>query len=145
MDQEVFFMVVIFSIPMVAIVGGIVAGIVKSLGQQRLAELAQRERMLAIEKGIPPDQLPPLALPAALGDAGLTFEQAQLRRAQGLTIGGIICVAVGLAIMIFLQHIPDGRDKQLWVVGVIPLFVGFALLISAWIVRPRKGDPRGLS
>jgi hypothetical protein len=144
-NEEIVVMIAVFSIPMVAIVGGIVAGIVKSLGQQRLAELAQRERMLAIEKGIPPDQLPPLALPAALGDAGLTFEQSQLRRAQGLTIGGIICVAVGLAIMIFLQHIPDGRDKQLWVVGVIPLFVGLALLISAWIVRPRKGDSRGLS
>lgn len=139
MNEEVVVMVAMFSIPMVAIVGGIVAGIVRTLGQQRLAELAQRERMLAIEKGVPPDQLPPLAVTAGLGDAGLTFEQAQLRRAQGLTVGGIICVAVGFAIMIFLQHIPDAADKQIWVVGVIPLFVGIALLISAWIVRPKGG------
>jgi hypothetical protein len=143
MNEEVIIMVLIFSIPMVAIIGGIVAGVVKTLGQQRLAELAQRERMLAIEKGIAPDQLPPLAAPAALGDAGLTFEQKQLRRAQELTIGGVICAAVGFALMTFLQVIPEARDKALWAVGIIPLFVGIALLISGWIVRPKKNAGGG--
>src|SRR5204863_7964553 len=59
----------IFSLPIIAIVGGIVAGIMKQTGRQRLVEMAQQERIAAIQRGIDPSQLPPLPL-EALGDAG---------------------------------------------------------------------------
>ena len=50
--------VLVFAIPVVAVIGGITAGIMKTRGQQRLIELAQRERIAAIEKGIDPAKLP---------------------------------------------------------------------------------------
>lgn len=129
--------VVVFMIPIVAIIGGITAGIVKNMGQQRLQELAQRERMMAIERGIPPDKLPPVQIHH---ETGLTFKQSQLRRAQGLMIGGLICSAVGGGMIAFLNVIPDAQDKNLWAGGLIPLFIGVALLISAWVIRPRNMD-----
>ncbi len=128
----------VFSIPIIAIVGGITSGIVKSLGQQRLIELAQRERMMAIERGVPPEKLPPIQLPPGFMEGGLTFEQTQLRRAQGLMIGGLITAAIGVGMIVLLNVIPDAADKNVWAVGLIPLFVGIACLISAAIVRPRE-------
>ena len=45
---EDIWMVAVFAIPMVAIIGGITMGILRVQGQQRLAELARRERIAAI-------------------------------------------------------------------------------------------------
>src|SRR5207248_4823258 len=56
LDGETFLPFLIFSIPIVAIVGGITAGIVRTLGNQRLMELAQRERIAAIERGVDPSK-----------------------------------------------------------------------------------------
>jgi hypothetical protein len=137
--DELFLVIMVFSIPILAIVGGITSGIVKSLGQQRLIELAHRERMAAIERGIPPEKLPAMQLPASLADSGLTFEQAQLRRSQGLMIGGLISAGVGLGMIVLLQSIPDASQAGVWPVGLVPLFVGVACLISAVIVRPKGG------
>jgi hypothetical protein len=131
-------MVIVFSIPIVAIIGGITSGIVKTMGQQRLMELAQRERMMAIERGVPLEKLPPIPLTTGLADGGLTFEQAQLRRSQGLMIGGMISAAIGLGMIVLLQLVPDAREANVWAVGLVPLFVGLACIISAVIVYPRK-------
>ncbi len=138
--NDVISLLMLFSIPLVAITGGIIVGVVKSIGQQRLLELMQRERMLAIERGIPIDKLPPLNIASGLSNQGLTFAQSQRRRSQGLFIAGMCCVATGIAMVAFLQLIPDTADKNLWAIGLIPLFVGVALLLSSWVVRPRRED-----
>jgi hypothetical protein len=136
--DEVFMVILVFSIPIVAIVGGVVSGIVKSLGQQRLLEMAQRERMMAIERGIPPEKLPPIQFPPEMLGGGLTFEQTQLRRSHGLMIGGLITAAIGIALVLMFQLIPDAAEQNVWAAGLVPLFVGIACLIGAVIVRPRS-------
>lgn len=128
----------LFSIPIVAIIGGITAGIVKTVSQQRLIELAQRERIAAIERGMDPTKLPPL--PSAGGGGDLIYgspEEAARRRAEGLMIGGIISVAAGAGISVFLSIMET--DGRAWAVGIIPFSIGVALLLSAWLVRPRNG------
>ena len=50
--------ILIIAIPIMAIAGGIVVGVVRMIGQQRLLELAQRERIAAIERGIDPGKIP---------------------------------------------------------------------------------------
>jgi len=136
--------IIALAIPIVAIVGGITAGIVRTLGRQRLIELAQRERIAAIERGVDPSKLAPLPV-TALDDEPETWTMSQYdrdrRRAQGLMIGGIVTFAAGIGIMAFLNFIAD--HDNVWAVGIIPSTVGIALLLSSWLVRP-AGNGGGL-
>src|SRR5258705_2370039 len=95
-DENIFVPFLVFAIPIVAIVGGITAGIVRTLGQQRLAELAAKERLAAIERGIDPSKLPP---PPSLGDPMDWSDPGRRhpnRRAQGLMIGGPVTLRGGV-------------------------------------------------
>ena len=130
----------IFAIPIVAIAGGITAGIVRTLGQQRLIELAQRERIAAIERGVDPAKLPPL--PTSLADdvpVYASFADVSRRRSQGLLIGGVVTLAVGFGLGIMLRLLSHDEDYA-WAVGLIPARVGIALLVSAGIVHPKGND-----
>ena len=123
----------ILGTPAMAVAGGILAGILKMRGQQRLVELAQRERILAIEKGLDLSQLTPLIAP---GDPNaLTPRQVALRKAQGLMIGGVLTLALGIGLSTTMLLLPahDGRDA--WSIGIVPALLGIALLISGRIVR----------
>lgn len=145
-DSETFLPFMIFAIPIVAIVGGITAGIVRTLGNQRLMELAQRERIAAIERGIDPAKLPPL--PIAMSDRGWSGDGSMFvsqrdyaqRRYQGILIGGLVCLFVGAGLGVFLGMVNRGEDAGVWAVGLIPGSVGVALLLAAWIIRPRGED-----
>jgi hypothetical protein len=131
----------VFSIPIIAILGGIVSGIVKMLGRQKLVELAQQERIAAIQRGLDLSQLPPLPL-GALNDSDSPFlspYESDRRRAQGFLVGGLITVFGGAGLLAFLMLLNPEHEKALWAVGLIPMLIGFALMLSAWIVRPRGG------
>jgi hypothetical protein len=139
---EEFIPIMIFSIPIIAIMGGITAGIVKTLGRQRLIELAQQERIAAIQRGVDVTKLPPLP---GIGDEedglGLSGPERDRRRAQGLLIGGIVTTAISAGLIVFFLLIQP--DEHTWAVGVIPAAAGFALLISSWIVQPKGILPGG--
>jgi hypothetical protein len=138
-DIGEFVPIVALSIPIVAIIGGISAGIIRTLGRQRLIEMAQRERIAAIERGVDPSKLAPLPV-SALDDEPETWTMSQYdrdrRRAQGLMIGGIVTLAVGIGLMAFLSVVEDHGNA--WAVGIIPATIGFALLLSAFLVRPKS-------
>ena len=143
-EPDTFLPFMVFSIPIIAIVGGITVAIVKSIGRQRLVELAQQERIAAIQRGVDISKLPPLPSVALedddLGAIGLSGSERDRRRAQGLLIGGVVTLFAGVGITAFLMLVD--RDNNSWAVGIIPASVGFALLLSAWIVKP-KGDGPG--
>lgn len=124
------------AIPIIAIVGGISVAIVRLITQGRLEELARRERIAAIERGVAPDKLPPL--PAPVGESSYLFGYSRLRRAHGLMIGGLILIASGIGLSILIFSVES--DKTHWVVGLLPMLVGAALLGSSAIVWPRGGD-----
>jgi hypothetical protein len=126
-----------FAIPIVAIVGGISMGIVRILAQARLEELARKERIAAIERGVDPSKLPPLPSNGEVGSYG--FGMSRLRRAHGLLIGGLITIAVGISLAIFLYQMEP--EKPHWLVGLIPFFVGIALLIGSKIIWPEQSGP----
>lgn len=125
--DSVLAVLLILGTPAVAIIGGIVAGILKMRGQQRLAELAQRERIAAIERGLDLSQLPPLPV--------LSRRQSSLRKAQGLMIGGVLTLALGLGVSCTLLLLPYHDGREAWPIGFVPMFMGIALLIAARIVR----------
>jgi hypothetical protein len=130
----------IFSIPIIAIAGGITAGIVRTIGQQRLAELVQRERIAAIERGVDLSKLPPPpGMPDEAGYPASSGEQAR-RLSQNLMIGGLVLTASGFSLGIFLQMV-SGEDN-LWTIGLIPGSIGVALLVSSFLVRPTYVERR---
>ncbi len=142
-DSDILIPLVVFAIPIIAIVGGITAGIVRILSRDRLIALAQRERIAAIEHGADPTKLPPLRGPAIDPDDQGALIYSPKRRAQGLLIGGLITMFVGIGLSIFLFVLnPDG-DRGVWAVGMIPGLAGLAMLLSAWIIWPRGGDSPG--
>jgi len=135
--SDTFAFMAIMAIPIVAIIGGITAGIVRTVGQQRLAELAHRERIAALERGVDPTKLPP---PPSAVDAPSWISYNPLRRYHGLLIGGIVCVFAGFSIGLFLNLM--ATEKNAWAIGLIPLGIGLALLLSAMLVKPKNGNGR---
>ncbi|MGC4001083.1 MAG: hypothetical protein QM767_27935 [Anaeromyxobacter sp.] len=131
-------------IPIVAIVGGIAAGIFRMRAQQKIAELAMQERIVAIEKGLDPATLPP---PPSMADAdereelGLDPRTRAERTAQGLLVGGIITLFAGFGVALVLWLLPQTAALGLGVIGVVPVFVGLGLMVASWVVKP-KGPAR---
>jgi energy-converting hydrogenase Eha subunit A len=144
-DADFIVPLLVFSIPIIAIIGGIVAGVVRTIGNQRLIELAQRERIAAIERGVDLSKLPPFP-GGSVGDFGglyLSPADAARRRAAGLRTGGIIAIAVGVSVALVLRLITSDHsgasERHIWAVGIIPATVGIALLISAMFESPKNG------
>ena len=114
------------SIPIVAIVGGITAGIVRMMQRQRAFEMIQRERIAAIERGLDPDKIASLQRPLLYDDHGIYTDpvMANERRRQGLMIGGIVTLFVGVSLSVFLRGVTsDGDAERAWLVGLIGLAV----------------------
>ena len=117
----------ILGTPLVAVIGGIIAGIIRMMGQQRLLELAQRERIAAIEKGLP--------VPPSPAIEAFTGTYATMRKVHGLLIGGLVTLGlgIGLSVALLLMPLHDGGDA--WPMGIIPAFVGISLLIASRLVK----------
>lgn len=63
-------------------------------------------------------------------------EQAKIRRREGMKLGGLITLAVGIGLMIFLAVVEP--DKPVWTVGLIPVLVGGALAVYALFLAPKS-------
>lgn len=134
MSHDFFSFALLFIIPIIAVIGGITMGIIRTVGNQRMAELARRERIAAIERGVDPDKLPPVVGVEGYEDTG--YGNGRLRRAHGLMIGGFITIAagIGLSILFFAM---EPHEKH-FVIGLFPILVGAALLLSSRVIWPRK-------
>lgn len=68
-------------------------------------------------------------------------QQAAARRQarkqhESYSLGGLITGAIGVALMIFLRAIV--HNQPVYLVGMIPLFIGLALLAHAYLFTARK-------
>ncbi|HMB69358.1 MAG TPA: hypothetical protein VKU85_08595 [bacterium] len=133
-------LLVMLMIPLVAILGGITAGIIKNTMRQRMLELAQKERIAAIERGLDPEKLPPLQLPPGyLEKPHLTMEQRSLRRSHLLTIAGLLVAFFGFA---FLAIGGATNDDQAFAPGMVFVMLGIGLLLGSRVGRPSKEEVR---
>jgi len=119
-------------IPVVAILGGMAIAIVSIIMEARKRDLEHKERIVAMEKGIPlPEQPEKAAKPVY-----------SKRRAQGLVWFGL-----GLAITIALRVTPEADVAWGW--GLVPLLIGAGLLVAATLDKKeydaqlRNGDQGG--
>lgn len=104
--------VVAVFIPIMAVLGGVFIAVTAVIMNGRRKELEHRERIIAMEKGLP------------VPGPALTPERPKFssRRANGL-----VMVGIGLALTIAMWTV-DGSEAGVW--GLIPLFIGAGLLIA---------------
>jgi len=139
-DEDIFVPFLVFAIPIVAIAGGILAGIIRNLSAHRLMEVAVRERMALIARGVDPARIP--QLPASMGSGFFpfrSFTDHSRFRAQGLLVGGLVTLLGGIAFGAFLG-LTESWESREWTVALVPVSIGLALLVSSAIVRAQAGD-----
>jgi hypothetical protein len=61
--------------------------------------------------------------------------KAERRRQGGLRLGGLITLAVGIGMMVFLRALEP--DKPVYLAGLIPLLIGVALLAYSYLLAPK--------
>ncbi len=66
---------------------------------------------------------------------------AARRRQEGLKLGGLVTAAAGVGVFVFLRGFLVIRDQPLHLVGLIPLLIGVALLVYAYLLAPKSQDP----
>jgi hypothetical protein len=101
---------------------------------EREREMLHRERMLALEKGVP---LPELAPPDGNGSAMARYPNALPNVVLGC---GLLLFFLGMGIISALQivRIPDPEaPANAWAFGLIPVMLGFGCLIYYWLIRHR--------
>lgn len=100
-------------IPILAVVGGVLIAITAIIISGRKKDLEHRERIVAMEKGLPvPEPTPDRRKPVHSS-----------RRAAGLVMTGI-----GLSLWIAIST-AEGSKEGVW--GLIPLFIGLGLIIAS--------------
>jgi DNA integrity scanning protein DisA with diadenylate cyclase activity len=59
------------------------------------------------------------------------------KKREGMKIGGVICIAVGTAMVIFLRVLAGTEPDAPYLVGLIPGFIGVAMLVYVYLMaRP---------
>jgi hypothetical protein len=100
----------------------------------REREMLHRERMLALEKGVP---LPELPAPEGNGSAVVRYPNALPNAVLGC---GLLLFFLGIGIMAALNTVrfpyPD-TPENVWAFGLIPTMLGFGCLVYYWLIRRR--------
>jgi hypothetical protein len=68
-----------------------------------------------------------------LREQNMTFEK---RRLEGMKLGGLITAVVGIGVMVLLRGLE--RDEPVYLVGLIPLLVGLAILAYRFLLVPKE-------
>ena len=58
------------------------------------------------------------------------------RSREGTKMGGLVNIAVGVALMIFLHEI--ARSEPVYLAGLIPLLIGVALIVYVYFMAPKE-------
>jgi len=63
---------------------------------------------------------------------------AARRRREGQKLGGLITAGVGLGMIIFLAGVGRNDPEPAYLMGLIPLLIGVALMIYAYWLAPKE-------
>ena len=134
-------------IPIVAIIGGITAGIVASITRGRVRELEIRERIAMIERGMVP---PPESDPDAFDRRMHSMDALQRGHvAPRHRSAGVILIAVGLGLAV-LMTFAGGLPEQGLGIGGFIVILGLGFLVNSLLSRqplptrptpPRSDEP----
>ena len=66
-------------------------------------------------------------------------KNAVKRRLEGMKLGGLITAVVGIGVMVLLHGIAND-EGPVYLVGLIPLLIGLALLMYAFALAPKAQE-----
>jgi hypothetical protein len=107
-------------IPIVAVVGGMAIAIVGVITKGKEEELRHKERIIAMEKGIP---IPEMPAPAP---------RKEKPRYLAIRAWGLVITLIGVAVMISIS-VGSALRNGIW--GLIPTALGVGLLLAAWLEK----------
>jgi len=87
-------------------------------------EMLHKERVLAIERGVP---LPEIPVEEELADP--------LHARRMMVRGAIILAGVGAGATLAFYIAPSSELHEIWPLGLIPLSLGVACAVGAWTTR----------
>jgi hypothetical protein len=123
-------------IPVVSIIGGLAIAALALHHKAKLKELAYRERIAMIEKGlVPPPETDPARFDRALGDVVASADPALA--AARHRAAGIITIGAGLAVMMIL-YFAAGDDRLAFGVGGAIILLGLAFIVTSVVVGGTK-------
>ena len=75
---------------------------------------------------------------ASLAYLRLEEENRRRRVREGLKLGGLITFAAGIGVIALFAVL--GNERGLWVLGLVPLLVGLALIAYVYLLAPREKE-----
>src|SRR6516225_2373337 len=123
-----------FTLPMALFLAVVVSGMWAFVAVVSWADIRRKEREAYYWHEI----MKKVAEMPAEGGMALLREQERnnvRRRRENIRLGGLITLGVRIGLMIFLRAIDSARPTYL--VGLIPLFVGIALLMHCYVLAPK--------
>jgi hypothetical protein len=122
-----------FLIPITAIAGGILAGIVATVTRGRVRELEIRERIAMIERGMVP---PPESDPEGFDRRMHSMERLQRRDvAPRHRSAGVVLIAVGLGMIVLLTYAGDVPRQAIGIGGFI-VILGLGFFVNSLFAHP---------
>ena len=109
-------------IPIVSVIGGISVAIVAIIMGGRKKELEHKERLLAMEKGLPIPEGP--------------IKRQRPAHKKHRT-GGLVCTFLGIALS-YAMYVSGGPEAGVW--GLPLVAIGLGLLVSSFIERREQSD-----
>ena len=98
-------------------------------------EMIQKERLVAMEKGIPMPEMPDYDDLAKVSAIGTLLGHIRVNPRWPLGLGAILVFGgAGTAIALWLSH--EAYHYRVWSMGLIPVFVGFGLFAHYALTRP---------
>jgi len=126
-----------FLIPIVAIVGGVTAGIVATISKGRVRELEIRERIAMIERGLMP---PPEQDPAGFERRMEAMDRMHTRSAAPrFRTAGIIIMSIGFGLMTLISF--AGAVQEGIGVGGFLVILGLGFLVNSLFSSPSDRGP----
>ena len=111
----------------------------KSKIRRQINEQIHKERLAAIEKGIPYPELPPYSSEEEEQTMNVTHRRPNPRL---MLVYAAILLTGGFGALSGMIISENPAVRQNWSLGLIPMFMGVGALLGAWIMAVGKRDPQ---
>jgi hypothetical protein len=107
----------------------------KGLRLQKRMELVHKERMIAMEKGIPLPELPDFGEPPVSSPLTEALASVRINPRWPLGTGALaVMLGAGLSLALWLSEDPD--PHKAWPFGLVGVFFGIGLFLHYFLTRP---------